>query len=448
MLKKLGFYAVGIPERSKYTAMRTTKDPEMWAAVLHSHNAIQAGHHMDLRLHDPETNIVYSFVVQRMPNPGEKALAIRQQDHDKSSMEFTGTIPKGQYGAGTMSKVFDKPIEVTKSETGKLSFVIHNAGTPERYTLLKAFDGNNWLLVNHTPTRTTRTVPLEKPKYPEIKPDSIDINNKDEVMAPKLDGAHNIFVIRKNKPIESFSYRKSKKGDRLIDHTYKTDLYRVIGEENAVVRGEFTGERNDRTGPLTNSEVAGMLNSSTLKSRELQQQKGNLVPYIFDIDSYGGKDTRNLNYKDKLMILNNIAIKYPNFKLPPIAHTPDEKRMMLSDIKAGKHPLTREGVVIYNKNLSVPIKAPLVKSTELKILGFFPSKSSKFNGQTVGGYVGSESSAGAQIRVGSGLDDETRKDMYQNPDKYIGNLTTITYKDRLSSGKFRVPIHKHMRTLY
>ena len=97
MLKKLGFYAVGIPERDRFTPLRELQKPEMWQSVLHHHEAEVAGAHNDLRLLDPKTGVVYSFVVQRMPGPGEKVLAIRQQDHDVSAMAAVGEIKKG-YG--------------------------------------------------------------------------------------------------------------------------------------------------------------------------------------------------------------------------------------------------------------------------------------------------------------------------------------------------------------
>lgn len=452
MIRKLGFYAVGIPERNRFTPLREIKKPEMWQSALHSHDAQIAGHHFDLRLLDPKTRVVYSFVVQRMPNPGEKVLAIRQQDHSPEAMGAIGEIKKG-YGKGVISQVFKEPIEVTKSEPGKFSFVIPKAGTPERFTLLKVFEGKNWLLINHTPVQTSRQLPLDKPKYPQVDTNSLNSQNENEIWSPKLDGSHNLFVLRAGKPIETFSYRKSRRGDRLIDHSYKTDLYKTKTSPHmkgeTIVRGELVGLRKDQSGPLTNTEIAGMLNAATLKSREMQREKGKLEPYIFDIAKLENKDVSNAPYDFKLELLERIKRLHPQLKIPPMARNFTDKQIMLSDIKAGVHPLTREGVVIYNKNQPVPTKAPFVKSTELRILGFYPAaKGSKYEGRAVGGYIAEEGDQKPKIRVGSGLNDVMREDMFQNPEKYIGNLATITYKDRLRSGKFRVPIHKGMRTLW
>jgi len=449
MLKKLGF-AVGIPERNKFTPMRKIKEPEMWDSVLHAHDAQRAGPHNDLRLHDPKTGVVYSFVVQHMPGPGQKMLAIRQQDHDESAMNFTGRIPKGQYGAGTIKKIFKEPIEITKSEDGKFSFVIHKGGGSERYTVIKpaSFEDKNWLIINHTPTQS-RGLPMEKAKYKELGLKHVKSLNNNEVWAPKLDGAHNLFVLRRGKPIETFSYRKSKKSDKLIDHSYKTDLYKSIAKTpgTTILRGELIATKNGM--PLQSSEISGMLNAGTLKSRALQQEKGKLVPYIFDVDRAGGRNTAKLPYREKLQILKSINKIHPELKLVPTANNLTDKQIMLSDIKAGVHPLTREGIVVYNKDEAIPYKIPFKKTTELRIIGFKKAKSgSKYEGKAVGGYIGQRSDRGASITVGSGLDDQTRQDMFHFPEKYVGSLATIEYKEELRSGKLRVPIHKTMRTMW
>jgi hypothetical protein len=296
-LQKLGFFAVGIPDKNRITPMRDFKDPEVWDAVIHQHDAYVAGSHKDWRFLDPSTNIVYSFVTQSIPGPGEKALAIRQPDHSPDSLTFTGKIPKGNYGGGTMEQVFGGKVEILKSTPDKITFAVYKGSTAERYSLIKpgSFENNNYLLINHTPT-AKRGIPQEKSHYPEIKPDKIDVYDNNQVLSEKLDGSHALFVLRKNKPIETFSYRPSKKSTNPIDHTFKTDLYKSIAktEKETILRGELLGIKKDKTGPLSNSEIAGLLNSGTLKSREDQQTKGKLEPFIFDIDKYEGKDVRSL----------------------------------------------------------------------------------------------------------------------------------------------------------
>lgn len=84
---------------------------------------------------------------------GEKRLAIQVEDHPLSYIDFEGTIPKGQYGGGTVM-VWDRgtfeplsPSPAKDLAAGKLHFVLHGKKLEGEWHLVRMGDGKQWLLI-------------------------------------------------------------------------------------------------------------------------------------------------------------------------------------------------------------------------------------------------------------------------------------------------------------
>ena len=120
--------------------------------VVQKHDAIKAGLHYDLRLQVMDT--LFSWAIPKgIPEEYRvRRLAIRTQNHAMSWSTFEGSIPKGEYGAGTVS-IWDKgwyePLDLYK---GYMKFIIHGKklkgiwqlslmkGNPDRWLIERVED--------------------------------------------------------------------------------------------------------------------------------------------------------------------------------------------------------------------------------------------------------------------------------------------------------------------
>jgi|GEM_PF-1157068 len=412
-------------------------------AELHVQKHEAKTNHFDLRIVDPSTNKAHSWALRSLPQPGEKVLAIHQSDHDPEyARSFEGRIESG-YGKGNVSKLVGEDVEVTNIEANKISFVRHIGRISERFTLVHT-DGNNWLLVNHTPTRESRPeVPSYKTSYKSIDLKKLDFSNPDEIMAKKIDGGHSIFVLREGKPIEVFSYRPTKGGYGFADYTYKTDLYKQRAKINAILRGEIFGRKNGRVIP--SSQTSGILNSNTWNSRDLQEQHGKLDNIVFNVVKYNNQSFESEPFHKKLTILQEITKQHPELHLPEFAETEEAKRIMIDRVKSGKDTDSSEGIIVYNKSSGDYYRAKIKNDYDVYIRDFFPGKG-RLKDKGIGGFYYSHSPEGPVAgKVGTGFSDDLRKEMYANPESYVGALVKVESQEILPSGALRAPAFKDIR---
>jgi bifunctional non-homologous end joining protein LigD len=120
--------------------------------------------HYDLRLE--HEGVFKSWAVTKGPscNPRDKRLAVEVEDHPLDYGDFEGTIPKGEYGGGTVM-LWDRGFWLPDKETndigkalrrGELKFIVAGEKLRGSWVLIrmKAREGdrskrNNWLLIKH-----------------------------------------------------------------------------------------------------------------------------------------------------------------------------------------------------------------------------------------------------------------------------------------------------------
>jgi bifunctional non-homologous end joining protein LigD len=131
--------------------------------VVHKHQASRL--HYDFRLELQGT--LKSWAVPKGPSldPADKRLAIQVEDHPLEYGDFEGTIPEGNYGAGTVM-IWDRGYYLASDahdraesekqmaeglELGRLRFVLQGEKLQGEFVLVRLSRGkpNEWLLIKH-----------------------------------------------------------------------------------------------------------------------------------------------------------------------------------------------------------------------------------------------------------------------------------------------------------
>ena len=113
--------------------------------MVQEHNASRL--HWDFRLE--MDSVLRSWAVPKTPptRSGVRRLAVAVEDHDLDYIDFEGTIPEGEYGAGSV-KIWDEgTYKIESKKPDKLVFELQGDRMKGRYTLVHFTDkAENWLL--------------------------------------------------------------------------------------------------------------------------------------------------------------------------------------------------------------------------------------------------------------------------------------------------------------
>lgn len=418
-------FAPGIPFEKTRHPVRSVKGPETWEFGLHRHLAKKAGPHYDIRLGDPDTGHAHSFAMRKeWPKPGEVRLVIPQPTHTIPYMDFEGYLPPG-YGEGKVELPRREKAEITSSSPTHVRFNLYSGKSSEEYLLHETPKG--WLLHNITTVRgkgAGTELPDYKPKFKEVDPQELDPKKENKVWQAKVDGAHVVYQFRDSgDQARVFSYRPTKRETGAIEHTHKLpdfhDLRTPPALKNSLLRGELIAT-DARGRALGSTDIGGILNSSVWKSREKQDDMGKLVPYVFDVVKWKGKNVEDAPFSEKQKMLEEAVKEAPWLKLPRTATTPDEKAKLYSDIHKHHEPSTQEGLVEWDVNKPEPVKAKFKQDQDVYIREIFPETGKKRHG-LAGGFAYSLTPKGEIAgRVGTGFSHEMKKDMLERPQLYVG----------------------------
>ncbi len=284
---------------------------------------------------------------------GEKRLAVQVEDHPVSYIDFEGTIPKGQYGGGTVM-VWDKGTFSTDVKSpaqeltrGKLHFSLKGKKLQGDWYLVQLRGGKQWLMIKSgedlkrisakledTSARSGKTMQQlsqngsvweSKPRASE---NSFKVRIKSKISKPPIKRSPKLKV-KFIEPMKAKLAVSAPSGDDWI-YEIKFDGFRALAFANGndvqlLSRNEkdFGGKFPEIAetvadlklddaildGEIVALNPKGISSFQLLQAYEPGEQKPSIYYYVFDLLRWKGKDLRDLTLIERKSELEKILGK-------------------------------------------------------------------------------------------------------------------------------------------
>lgn len=287
--------------------------------------------HYDFRLE--WDGALLSWAVPKGPsyNPTDKRLAVRVEDHPLDYRNFEGTIPKGQYGGGTVM-LWDEGFWESRSDIGvglsegSLKFELYGQRLKGKWALVRLKDKEsaqeNWLLLK------------EKDEYAYLTEISgFDTSVRTGRTMEEIEKIENKGSKTVKNPIKTAKAQLAKLVDKAPEdgewlYELKYDGYRILAfVESDKVRlvtrngNELTGRFGDVAdslallagnramildGEMVITDAEGRTDFQALQNYMKNPTKQNLTYIIFDLLALDGEDLRKRRLIDRKELLENL----------------------------------------------------------------------------------------------------------------------------------------------
>ncbi len=305
--------------------------------VVQEHHATRL--HWDLRLEHDGALASWAIPNGLPADPKDNRLAVRTEDHPLEYLEFHGQIPKGQYGAGTMTIWDHGTFDVHKWEERKVEVTFHGERLSGRYGLFpigKAGETNkDWMIHRMDPPADPDREPMPERIVPMMARAATDLppNQRRWSFEVKWDGVRAIAYVQPGR------LRLDSRNMNEVTDAYPEvrGLVGALGMHEAVLDGEIVAfddggrpsfERLQRRMHVTSASAIRRLASTTP-----------VIYAIFDLLYLDGRSLMDLPYSERRARLESLDLKGPAWRVPA-AHSGEGTALLEATAKQGL-----EGVV-------------------------------------------------------------------------------------------------------
>jgi bifunctional non-homologous end joining protein LigD len=276
--------------------------------VVQEHHARRL--HWDLR--QEHNGSLASWALPRgVPeHPDENRLAVRTEDHPLEYLEFAGEIPKGEYGAGTMTVWDQGTYEAEKFRENEVIATFAGERVRGRYALFQT-RGQDWLI--------HRMDPPEDPSYQPM-PDRLEPMLAHSGQLPRDEQSWGFEVKWDGIRTVLFSDHGHMhlQGRNFSDFTPRypevRELSRRLGAQRLILDGEIVAFDEQGRPSFERLQSRMHLASDAAVRRRMRDTP---VTYVaFDLLYLNGHSTLSLPYEDRRELLERIELEGPAWRTP------------------------------------------------------------------------------------------------------------------------------------
>jgi bifunctional non-homologous end joining protein LigD len=347
--------------------------------VVQEHHATRL--HWDLRLEHDGALASWAIPNGIPPDPAENRLAVRTEDHPLEYLEFSGVIPKGQYGAGTMSIWDTGTYETHKWSDDKGEVTFHGEQLSGRYGLFpigRRSDGSggddDWMIHRMDPPADPDREPLPARVLPMLAgAGTLPARDEGWSYEIKWDGVRALAYCRPGR------IRLESRNLNEITDAYPEvrGLIEQLGMREALLDGEIVAFDNRTHPPQPSFERLQRRMHVTSAGAVKRLQSSTPVVYaIFDLLHLDGRSLMGRPYDERRERLAELGLGGPAWRVPA-AHAGDGRRLLEATEAQGL-----EGVVAKRRDSRYEpgrrtgawIKVKNVHRQELVIGGWLPGE--------------------------------------------------------------------------
>lgn len=262
--------------------------------VVHEHHARRL--HWDVRLE--RDGVLVSWAVPKGPpeNTRENRLAVHTEDHPLEYLDFHGTIPAGEYGAGEMSVWDTGTYRAEKWRDDEVIVVFHGDRLNGRYALIRT-EGDQWLM--HLMKEQPATAELPRGVTPMLAtPGEVaGLPESEWAFERKWDG-YRLLV-----EIDGGDLRlRSRAGNDVTDrYPQLAPLAEELADHQVILDGELI--------------VRGPDGAVSIALLQANPRRAEFV--AFDVLFLDGTSLLRKRYRDRRQVLEALAATTPELQVPP-----------------------------------------------------------------------------------------------------------------------------------